>query len=51
MSIFNLDELADFIIEARKHGYAGSAEKISTPQRPGFKEFLFGKGDLEYRDS
>jgi len=49
---FNLDDLVAFIIRARNHGYAGSAEKIKNPQRPGFKEFRpYAEGDFEYVDS
>ncbi|KYK26233.1 hypothetical protein AYK26_05490 [Euryarchaeota archaeon SM23-78] len=49
---FDLGELTNFILRARKHGYVGGAEKLIKPQRPGFKEFQpYVKGDFEYVDS
>lgn len=49
---FEVKELVAFILKARSQGYAGSAEKIANPQRPGFKEFApFREGDFEYVDS
>ena len=48
----SLDQLAEFLVRARRHGYAGDAEKTATPQRPGFKEFApYVEGNLEYVDS
>ena len=49
---FNVEDLVRFLIRARKCGYAGSAEKVKNPQRPGFKEFPpYAKGPFEYVDS
>jgi len=49
---FKLEDLVSFLLRAREHGYAGSAEKIANPQRPGFKEFPpYRKDDFEYIDS
>lgn len=49
---FNLEDLVEFLLEARKSGYAGSAQKVDNPQRPGFKEFApYKKGLFEYVDS
>jgi hypothetical protein len=49
---FSLDDLVQFLLESRSHGYAGGAEKVANPQRPGFKEFApFVQGDFEYVDS
>lgn len=49
---FNLEGLLEAILKGRKSGYAGSAGKVSNPQRPGFKEFApFVLGDWEYLDS
>lgn len=49
---FDLEELVKFLLRARKHGYAGGAEKVKTPQRPDFKEFPpYKEGDFEYIDS
>ena len=49
---FKLENLVDFLLRARNHGYAGSAEKVKNPQRPGFKEFPpYIEGDFEYVDS
>lgn len=49
---FNLEDLVAFIIRARNHGYAGSAEKVKNPQRSSFKEFEpYREGNFEYVDS
>lgn len=49
---FKLEDLVDFLFRARNHGYAGGAEKVKNPQRPGFKEFPpYREGDFEYVDS
>ncbi len=52
----DLGTLAQFLVRARSHGYAGGAKKVANPQRPGFKEFPpFQEegpaGVLEYVDS
>ncbi len=49
---FKLEDLVDFLLRARSHGYAGGAEKVKNPQRPGFKEFPpYVEGNFEYIDS
>ncbi len=49
---FKLEELVEFILQARKQGYAGNAERTKTPQRPGFKEYQpYKEGNFEYVDS
>ena len=49
---FSIEEFVSFLLRARQHGYAGSAEKLEKPQRPGFKEFPpYVEGGLEYTDS
>jgi hypothetical protein len=49
---FQLEDLVQFILRARLHGYAGSAAKLKKPQRSGFKEFPpYAEGDFEYVDS
>jgi hypothetical protein len=50
MNNFNIDELIKFHKEAANATYVGGGEYI-TPQRPGFNELAFEKGDLKYRDS
>jgi hypothetical protein len=47
---FTLEQLAKFLVKAKKQTYAGEGEEI-PPQRPGFKELEFIEGDFEYRDS
>lgn len=47
---FSLEELAEFLVEAKTHTYAGDGKEIA-PQRPRFKELEFIKGDWNYRDS
>jgi hypothetical protein len=46
-----LGELAKFIVEAGKNGWAAEAPKVEDPQRPGFKELAYQNGNWEYRDS
>ncbi len=46
----DLTELKKFLVEAKKHTYAGGG-KETTPQRPGFIELEFSKGSWYYRDS
>ncbi len=46
-----LGQLADFIIEAGHHGWAAEAPKVEAPQRPGFKELAYERGEWVYRDS
>jgi len=49
---FDIGELAQFLLRARNKGYAGHAEKVKNPQRPGFKEFSpYKEGQFEYVDS
>jgi hypothetical protein len=49
---FSIIELTNFLLEARKHGYATQAEHVVEPQRPGFKEFpIFRDGKFSYIDS
>lgn len=47
---FTLEDLAKFLVKAKKSTYAGDAQNIQA-QRPGFEELEFKEGDLEYRDS
>ena len=47
---FTLEQLATFLIRAKKQTYAGEGKEI-VPQRPGFKELEFVDGHFEYRDS
>lgn len=47
----NHEELVQFILVAREKGWAGNAEKVSDPQRPGFTEYVYFKDQWEYRDS
>lgn len=46
----NVDQLAEFLVEAKKRTYAGDGENV-PPQRPGFKELELTIGDWNYRDS
>lgn len=46
----NLFQLKEFLFEANTHGYAGDAQKI-LPQRPGFNELEYRRGDWYFRDS
>ena len=46
----DLNELAGFLVKAKKQTYAGDGREIE-PQRPGFKELEFIDGDWNYRDS
>lgn len=47
---FTLEELAQFLVKAKIHTYAGDGPEVS-PQRPGFRELEFLEGDFGYRDS
>ena len=47
---FKINELVEFLLEAKVNSYAGGGAELK-PQRPGFKELEFSKGDWEYRDS
>ena len=47
---FNLENLAKFLVKAKKSTYAGDGKEV-PPQRPGFDELEFVEGDFEYRDS
>ncbi|OGY11034.1 MAG: hypothetical protein A3H88_03630 [Candidatus Blackburnbacteria bacterium RIFCSPLOWO2_02_FULL_44_9] len=44
-------ELYDFIIEACLNTYPANKGWVKTPERPGFKELKYVKGDLSFRDS
>ena len=48
---FDLEELAEFLVTAKKATYAGDGAEVATPERPGFKELQFTQGDWDYRDS
>ncbi len=48
---FEINDLVNFLLRARKKGYAGDGKKEENPERPGFQEFYYKKGDFEYRDS
>ena len=50
MTMINLEELAKFLVKAKKGTYAGDGREL-TPERPGFKELEFSDGDWVYRDS
>ncbi|HLC77719.1 MAG TPA: DUF5680 domain-containing protein [Candidatus Nanoarchaeia archaeon] len=50
MTMINLEELAKFLVKAKKGAYAGDGREI-TPERLGFKELEFAEGDWNYRDS
>lgn len=47
---FSLQDLARFLVKAKKNTYAGGGKEIAS-QRPDFKELEFIEGDFEYRDS
>ncbi len=47
---FDLKQLAQFLLRAKKQTYAGEGAEVSA-QRPGFKESEFIEGDFKYRDS
>ncbi|VVB78803.1 Uncharacterised protein [uncultured archaeon] len=47
---FNLEELAEFLVKAKKATYAGDGKEVPS-QRPGFKELEYNEGDFSYRDS
>ena len=46
----NLIELKQFLVKAKTCTYADEGKEVK-PQRPGFKELEFLKGDWKYRDS
>ncbi len=46
-----LANLSDFIIEAGQNGWGADAPLVEDPQRPGFKEIAYERGEWEYRDS
>lgn len=46
-----VEELESFYIEAGMSTYASGKEPEDMPERLGFKEFVFKKGDWDYRDS
>ena len=46
----NLDDLAKFIVRAKKAAYAGEGREVK-PQRPQFKELAYTEGGFQYRDS
>ena len=48
--VTDVNELRSFLVEAKKSCYAGDGRE-ATPQRPGFKELDFSRGDWNYRDS
>ena len=51
ITLIDLEELAQFLVRAKKQTYAaGDINKVS-PQAPGFKEFEYTEGDWSYRDS
>jgi hypothetical protein len=46
----DLEKLAQFIVDAKKQTYAGDGIEAS-PERSGFKELEYSKGNWAYRDS
>lgn len=46
----NFDDLKKFLYDANANSYAGAAKEIA-PQRPGFDELEYKKGDWYFRDS
>ncbi len=46
-----LAELAGFIIEAGRNGWAGDASSVEITQRPGFEELSYERDEWGYRDS
>lgn len=50
MKNINLDGLKEFLFEANAHGYGGESKEVK-PQRPGFDELEYKKGDWYFRDS
>ena len=46
----NPNELAKFLVRAKKETYAGDGKELE-PQRPSFRELEYKEGDWEYRDS
>jgi hypothetical protein len=49
--LFDQQEFVKFLLKARAECWAGEGIRDSDPQRPGFKEFSFGEGSWDYRDS
>lgn len=49
--IINLKNLNEFLVDANANGYAGGGKEISPPQRPGFSEIEYKKGDWMMHDS
>src|SRR3989344_4726064 len=45
-----LEDLANFIVEANGQTWAADGAEVD-PERPGYKELEFTKGDWRYRDS
>lgn len=48
---FTNQQLFEFIDKAGKATWAGGGKEVSTPERPGFKELVYEKGNFAYRDS
>lgn len=47
----NLKELNKFLLDANANGYAGDGNKVKPPQRPGFDEIEYCKGNWLFHDS
>src|SRR3989344_5385420 len=47
----DFDEVARFLVEAKRSTYAGEGTEEKDPQRPGFKELVYRKDLWVYRDS
>jgi len=47
----DLNELARFLVTAKRRTYAGDGKELTNPQRPDFKELVFEDGLWNYRDS
>lgn len=48
---FSLEALYQFIVAAGKNTYAGGGKYEEKPERSGFHELIYEKGDWHYRDS
>jgi hypothetical protein len=48
---FTREELVEFIHEAASNSYAGGNKYELLPERPGFKELKYVRGEWSYRDS
>lgn len=48
---FEMEELNKFLYDANANGYASSNNKFLPPQRPGFSEIEYQKGDWLFHDS